>query len=291
MQLKERNGTWYVHFRKRRPDGKYQRFRVSTRETVPCGPDGKRVKEGSRLYEECRRLAWQRAIDIAEQGASKSDTPKGITIGDAVLALVEEHQVKGSSRATIEIFWDKLPRLLDYFGKTRDISMITGDDLMKYAANGLKARKPGSVDKELRTLLQAMDAVKVTRPKKPKLGNIHDARERFLEDIAEAKLLAKHVWPSKVDHVWMYILLGLTYSELYRIRPQDMDWEAKEVLVLGTKTDYRQRRLPMPPKVQEILRRRMRWLNGEERRPAVRRKGPRRNTGLFDYISNSAIAT
>ena len=35
----------------------------------------------------------------------------------------------------------------------------------------------------------------------------------------------------------MYILLNLTYSELYRIRPQDMDWEAKEVLVLGTKTD------------------------------------------------------
>lgn len=61
---------------------------------------------------------------------------------------------------------------------------------------------------------------------------------------------------SKRDHAVMYVHLGLTFSELYRIRRLDIDWEGNQVYVRGTKTDARPRALPMTPDVRRILERR-----------------------------------
>lgn len=60
----------------------------------------------------------------------------------------------------------------------------------------------------------------------------------------------------KCDHLIMYVHLGLTYSELYRIRAADIDWEGNQVFVRGTKTEHRLRVVPMSPEVREVLARR-----------------------------------
>lgn len=50
--------------------------------------------------------------------------------------------------------------------------------------------------------------------------------------------------------------MGLTYSELYRIEPTDIDWDGNQVWVAGTKTHYRKRAIPMTKAVRSILARR-----------------------------------
>ena len=57
----------------------------------------------------------------------------------------------------------------------------------------------------------------------------------------------------KRDYLIMYAFLGLTYSELYRIGPTDIDWDGNQVYIRGTKTDYRRRTVPMDLKVRTIL--------------------------------------
>lgn len=49
-------------------------------------------------------------------------------------------------------------------------------------------------------------------------------------------------------------LAGLRYGELMGARAQDLDWDTEEILVKGTKT-HRDRRVPLSPELQEILRR------------------------------------
>jgi integrase len=47
-------------------------------------------------------------------------------------------------------------------------------------------------------------------------------------------------------------------GELYRITPPDIDWKRNEVRIRGTKTEARDRVMPMPPEVASILRARNR---------------------------------
>lgn len=171
------------------------------------------------------------------------------TLAQAVDALIEQQEQAGRAQDTIDIVIEKARQLAAFFGDNTPIEKCT--DVAAYTKAALGVRKPATVARELRTLVQAFKVVGLTPPELPELAD-SVARERFLTREQQLKLLA--ATPSeRRDYIVMYLHLGLSKSELYRIELSDCDFERNEVRVRGTKTKGRDRLMPMSPEVYDVL--------------------------------------
>jgi integrase len=160
---------------------------------------------------------------------------------------------------------------MEFFGPTYDVSGLTNRSLIDYADHrrlhkGRVAGRlvtSGTIHRELRTLREALkDAIAENRwegtiPDMPDLGDVYKPRETVIDQPQSQRVLLA-LAPQWRDHFVLYRQLGLDRGELYRIAPGDIDWKRNELRVRGTKTEARDRVLPMPPEVAAILRARHR---------------------------------
>lgn len=202
------------------------------------------------------RLATKvgREIEAGLQ-AGENRRARGTAVRAAFNELVEAKRLAGKSDATLAITLEKSLHIRRYF-EGRDIESITAQDLKDYASYATQKRKPPTVDREISELCQAMEAVGVTPPKRPELAK-SVPRERWLEPEERRALLAQ-IMPRWREHVLVTMQLGLSKSEIFKIRPDDVDLKRNTVRVRGTKTKARLRALPMPADVRAIIERRLR---------------------------------
>lgn len=202
-----------------------------------------------------RRTAEINARDIEQSlalGAGRVARPT--TIEQAFDALIVQKEQAGRAQDTINITIEKSRPLFEFFQPTTPIEQCT--DTAGYCKIALTTRKPPTVKRELRELALAFKAVGLQPPKMPDVAD-GVPKERFLTRQEQLQLLAATP-PERRDYVVMYLHLGLSRSELYKITPDDCNWSRREVRVRGTKvkTDEnggRDRLIPMSAEVYDIL--------------------------------------
>lgn len=161
------------------------------------------------------------------------------------------------AQPTINIVNEKAEHLFAFFGSAKPAEQVTKDELADYARWALKTRAPGTVERELITLRQALRAAGFTPAEMPELGNTLRVVERWA-DANQTRAILLALNPRWRDHVVVYRQMGIRKSELYRIEPSrgDIDWAAGHVRIRGTKTAGADRVVPMTAEVRGILWRR-----------------------------------
>lgn len=258
MQLFSRGGVFYVRFRYW-DEQKHKRV-------------GKRISTGviDDGTARARRVAEQNGAQVVQSFASGSvRRAKPLTLKRCIEIHTEAHELASSSQATIDIVIRCAQNLYDFFLPTYDCNGFTNKSLMDYAARRFTmpgARRgenvqPGTVHREIRTLREGLaDAAKAGKytgpiPDEPDIGVIYRPRERvLLEGETKAALLAIPV--ARRDYFVMWRQHGIDRDELYNIEPGDIDWAKNEVRIRGTKTEDRDRVLPLLPETRHILEQR-----------------------------------
>lgn len=182
----------------------------------------------------------------------KNRSGRAVTIETAIDRLIALRESEQKAQATIDIVLEKAAKLFEYFGSRRPLEECR--DVQGYVTQALLTRAPDTVQREQQILAQAFRAVKAEPPQLVKI-KLRAGRERWLPPDEQQHLL-QQVPPTRNDEIVMYLHLGLSKSELFRITPFDCNFERREVRVRGTKTTGRDRLMPMSPEVHEILQRR-----------------------------------
>lgn len=182
---------------------------------------------------------------------------RGKTLEHALAARLAAHELAGHAAGTVEITEQKFEHVLRYFGARRDLEgePLTDADLLEYSFKARAKREASTVFRELVELRAALAAVGITPPAIPDLGKTQNPNELWFTP-AQSMAMYAYVPKPKRDHFVVYRMLGLSWGELYRITPADVFLDRHEVRVRGTKRETRDRVLPMPAQVEEILRRR-----------------------------------
>jgi integrase len=165
------------------------------------------------------------------------------------------------SKATIEITEDKGAQLCRVLGSDTDVGALTLRETTGYV---VKRREDGVTDstiaKEMGTLRAALRylgklGLYDRNPDHlwpPELPHGSGVRDRWLTWDEYLKVL-QAIRPEWRDALVVYTQCGLSYSELYRLTAECIG----ELLhVPGTKTETRDRYVPMTPDVLEVLERR-----------------------------------
>jgi integrase len=213
---------------------------------------------------QAKRTAERIARDIEGSLASvQNRKARGVTLTSALTARLAAHALAGHAADTVEITEEKLEHVLRFFGARRDVEAepLTDEDLVAYAMHARAKRSAATVFRELVELRSALKAVGVRPPAMPNLGQVQNPKELWFTHAQSAAMYA-HIPKPKRDHFVVYRMLGLSWSELYRITRADLFFDRHEVRVRGTKTkgrkiNTRDRVLPMPPQVEEIMRTRV----------------------------------
>lgn len=208
---------------------------------------------------QAKRTAERVARDIEGSLASgQGRRARGTTLAAAFDARIAGHRLSQHAEATVQITLEKAAHTLRYFGAKRDLDAepLTDDDLIAYATHARLKREPPTVFRELVELRSALKAVGVTPPAMPDLGKVSRPKELWFTPAQSAALYAFVPRPKR-DHYVMYRMLGLSWGELYRIEPLDVFFDRHELRVRGTKRETRDRVLPIPAQVEEILRSRI----------------------------------
>jgi integrase len=193
-------------------------------------------------------IGWQieRSLAIGgEASARKSETLK-----QALTALTKAKRLAMRSDATIEIIADKGMNLAEFFGETTIMHTITKEHLVEYATEARKLRSVASLYRELLVFRQACEAVGVTCPELPDIGDVESPPQRTL-DVTEMRMLIHAVPIKRKLHVLAYLQLGLRKEELWKIT--DVDWTDRYVYVNGTKTKKAKRWVPIPDELFEAM--------------------------------------
>lgn len=219
-------------------DGKHCTKRRSTHIQV----DG---SERSRRTAEDAGRALEQSLALGQGRRART-----VTLETAVDKLVELRESEQKAQATVDIVIEKAAHLFRYFGPRHPIEECR--DVTGYVAEALKTRAPGTVQREQQILAQAFRAVDLPPPDMVDI-KLPAGRERWLPLDEQQRLVAAAGRP---DEITVYLHLGLSKSELFRISPFDCTFDRREVRVRGTKTSGRDRVMPMTPEVYEILWRR-----------------------------------
>jgi integrase len=218
-----------------------------------------------------RRQRKQRSTGIRDDGTVKSQQTAELNARDIELSLalgqnrvarpttltqamklsVEVKTKRGRAKATIEITIEKAVHLYNYFRPDTPLELVTKERIEAYTDASLAIRQSPTVKRELRELRLAFKAAGIPVPKMPELKD-GKPRERWLPPAEQLRLLLS-IAKTRKDHLTMYLHLGLSKGELYRIDPSDCDFAQSHVRVRGTKADPRDRVLPMTREVHDIL--------------------------------------
>ncbi len=230
-----------------------------------------------------KRIAEQSAHQIAQSYATGTvGRSRPLALKTAIALLIGDHERAGRAQETINIVNEKAVHLFEHFTPDYDCLALTKAILSDYADWRLsqvarpwakerldddgkpisrKTVKRGTVAREFEVLRSALQSAKAHGkfeppiPEFPSLGDWYEPKERWLPKGESQKLLMA-LPPQWRDHFIMWRQLGIDESELYRIERSDISWGQNEVRVRGTKNKYRDRKLPMPPEVRELLERR-----------------------------------
>lgn len=291
----------------------------------PAAGRSKRVQKSTRIKHDGSRQSEKTAERAARDiEASLSDgrgrKARGVSLSQAYKLRIQERALAGGAEASLKIIREKSARVLEHFGTTRDVSTITAEDLLTYAARARATRAAATVEREITELRCAIRAAGVEPPEAPELGE-GGVKEVWFSSEDSSRLIA-HVAESRRDHAIVYRLTGVRYEELYRLERRDLlSWrtggatgggeQRTEVglRVRGTKTksDSRggaDRTIPLHPQAAEILQRRAeqhkhgslfpdRWLasnGGRDLTAAGRRAGLQWNGCLVGGADGELIA-
>lgn len=249
--------------------------------------EGKWYAEGYYIDSAARRMRWRRSTGVRDDGTARSaklaehagyqiaqSLAAGLhrkgnptTVRAAVARLIVQMEVAQRSQHTIDIVHQKAVHLFAHFGASRPCDAITDKHLEDYArarTSGEKPAKPHTVQRELRTLTQAMRAANLTPPAMPDLGRVYVPREVWY-DLDQQRRLVQACHPAYQDHVILYLQLGVRASELYRL--EALDLRRMTVRVRGTKTASSDRTVPVTDAAAAVFRRRgltlPRWRNSD----------------------------
>lgn len=233
-----------------------------------------------------KRVAEQVAHKIAQSYATGAvRRARSLTIEGAIKVLVAKLERGDRAQATIDVVIEKASHLYRLLGPDSDAAALSDVSLAEYADARLKewAHPPrsrvnkrtkkevlkypgklvsrGTVHRELRTIREALIAAKEAGkfdgaiPRMPDIGEVYTPKERVLDEPESHRLwLATGVrWR---DYIAMWRTHGIDEGELYDLERADLYWSRREFRVRGTKTEARDRVLPMTAATYEILRRR-----------------------------------
>lgn len=246
MQLRNRGGYWWVEAKYWDPaTGKRKRVQRSTGIKDDGSPGAKRT--ANVIAENIAR-----SIALGQNRRARPDT-----VQDAFAANLAAKQLAGCSEPTCDIVHEKSKHVIGFFGGTKPAAEIDTPALAKYATHALKTRAALTVLREMRELVQGIEALGMPRVKLPDLGeNIYVPVERWLT-AEQTRLLLAEIREERREHILTYRLLGLRKSELFKIHKSHVDLEKRTVWVYGTKTAGARRPLPLTGDVFDIIVRRM----------------------------------
>lgn len=246
MQLRNRGGYWWVEAKYWDPaTGKRKRVQRSTGVQDDGSPGAKRT--ANVIAENIAR-----SIALGQNRRARPDT-----VQDAFAANLAAKRLAGRSDNTCNIVLEKAKHVVDFFGGTKPAQEIDTAALAKYATHALKKRKALTVLREMRELVAGIRALGMPGIQLPDLGdNVYVPRERWLTP-AQTRLLLAEIREERREHILAYRLLALRKSELFTVRPVDVNLENCTVWVNGTKTLLARRLLPLEGDVLEIFVRRM----------------------------------
>lgn len=210
-----------------------------------------------------RVAARQVAAQIERRMAAPDRPAKGASLIEAVRALARADERARLSDATKSMHQQFTGHLLRIFGGRYDLHKIDRRVLEGYADQRLEeGASAHTAHKEIACLRQCMGASGLTWDPKwmPDLGDYYVPRTRWLTREEYDALLAV-LSPTRRDYVVAWCHTGMRRSELYGLRPRDIDVEGRRVFVRGKKgrRGARERWVPLNASAMEVFSRRARW--------------------------------
>lgn len=221
-------------------------------------PDGQRHQRALHIRDDGTRESERAAIaaywnEQARATSGELDKQRSTrTLVSALAALAEaqgvadlsEHSHRRTARGAL---W-----LCRFFTKERDITSITTEDLVAYAATGKLTRKPTTVLEEMFVYGLACKAVGLPSAKLPDVGDTDPKpQDPFTHDEVRRFLVACK--PEQRFRLLAYELhfLGLRSSETRKLL--EPEWSKQRVRCLGTKTKNSKRWIPIPDEMFEYM--------------------------------------
>lgn len=293
----KRGAYWYCHVKL--PSGKRKQRALHIR------------ADGSKESERAAIAAYWREQARATNGELDRPKRQAITLGEALKALSRQQALEQLTEHRLRSVRVISEHLLDHFEADFDLTTIVKTiDLVDYATQAIagdevkkrRKRAPVTVRMEMMVLAQAMRAVGLNPPKLPKLGGTKAKAQEPLNP----EQLRKFMLALKPKHKLVgltFACLGIRASEFNKIG--EVNWDARMLHVVGTKTEDSDRWMPIPDELfemMETLRQRGEWKGfggvGERQVDNIIRKtcirigiGPRSSNDLRGTFStNLAMA-
>lgn len=183
------------------------------------------------------------------------------TLGDAIRELKAELVRRGRRAPTLAIADTKLGHFARLWGEEMPLANVTASEILRFIDRRLEegaARM--TVHHELAHLRQL-----VTLERRlgryphhwddvdPKFEAKYRPRTRTLTR-AEVETCLEELAPFRAAHFAWLVGTGSDLSESYRARRDDVDFKAALVHVRGTKTEFRDRFVPITPTTRALLR-------------------------------------
>lgn len=229
---------------------------------------GRRV-DGSAWFASTKQADKRAAAKVARSLELANALPADpatapLALGDALVALKEHKLRMERSAATLEKLSTKGGHLVRVLGGDRDVQTLSLADTEAYLD---QRRREGvgthTIAMELAALQQALNVARrhgryLREPRAlmpDALEGAYVPRARWLP-LVEYRQIWVALTPHRRDYFTTYVMLGIRFSELYKIEAHDLDHAAQQVHVRGTKTQWADRWIPCTPDVWEILTRR-----------------------------------
>jgi integrase len=183
------------------------------------------------------------------------------------------HSIKDAMSDAMKAYWkgkavDKknsfiIHELCEFFGSNTLINELNEASIDRFVADQeAKGRKGQTVNHKLvvlsRTLKLAYRKGHIDRLPLIERKSIANGRVRFLSESEEQQIIdlleqwAMHDWR---DAFVVFVDTGMRMSELWRVKPEDVNWQRKTITLWQTKTG-KPRAVPMTKRVQAIIHKR-----------------------------------
>lgn len=238
-RLYDRQGTWWCWF---------------------YDHEGNRVRRST--HQRDRALAREAARRIEREWIA-SPRSSAYSVEDAIAAYMVSVERKERAEATLEFYTKKGRQLCAQLGQ-RDVNTLKLGDMEAYQ-DARKAAGVGrnTIAKEVGLLASALRYAKrhgkfkgeIEQLKPDGLEGAYVPRDRALSR-EEYDRLRDALSPDRQDYLAGFVGTGARDSELYRIRPADVDHPQKMLHIRGKKTARSDRWIPVDPSLLDVLKRR-----------------------------------
>jgi integrase len=223
---------------------------------------------GGKSFDKTTKTANRRTAERVAERIERDALLQGAPVSlEKALTMLYQVQVdKHDSPHTLKRTEYSGGHLCGHFGRLRDARTITLTETTDYMRKRRELGiKDSTIYRELRTLKEALTNLRkhglydgtpsLLWP--TGLPQTFPGKDRWLTPEEFAKLL--DALPERWrERVIVYTFAGLRLSELLRLEPGHCDFAKRQLHVPGTKTEGADRRIPMHPQVEAVLRPRCR---------------------------------